>query len=170
MENTAIHTSSTETGPIPVSAQQQFLTFRLGEEEYGIDIMHVMEIRGWIPATRLPNVSEFILGVINLRGVVVPILDMRLRFHMGPAVLTPQSVIIILYANDCTIGILVDSVSDILDVEAQDIKAAPSMSRSIDEAFIAGLVSLDERMVVVLNSDKIFNAHDTALPLQEEKK
>lgn len=139
------------------NALQKYLTFKLGEEEYGIDIMRVMEIRGWTETTRLPNSPEFVLGVINLRGVVVPVLDMRRRFGMPVVDLTPQSVVIILYSQERTLGILVDAVSDILDVRTNEIKNAPPMSHTIDEDFLAGLVSVDTRMVVLLAPDRLLS-------------
>ena len=153
MENAA---QTVEDTPVE-SSTQQFLTFKLGDENYGLDIMRVMEIRGWIEATRLPNTPEFILGVINLRGSVVPILDMGQRFGMGEAVLTTQSVVIILHAKERTLGVLVDSVSDILDVKSSDIKVAPPMSSQIDDAYLSGLVAVGDSMVVLLNSDKMFS-------------
>lgn len=142
---------------LPQNASQKYLTFKLGAEEYGIDIMRVMEIRGWTETTRLPSSPEFVLGVINLRGVVVPVLDMRLRFGMPPAELTPQSVVIILYSHERTMGILVDGVSDILDVRTSEIKAPPPMSHTIEEDFLAGLVSVETRMVVLLAPDRLLS-------------
>ena len=135
----------------------QFLTFCLGDEEYGVDIMQVMEIRSWTATTRLPNTPDFVLGIINLRGVVVPVLDIRLRFGMTPAELTGKSVVIILSSVERTLGILVDSVSDILEVRANNIKAPPPMSDAIEDAFLHGLVSIDKRMVVLLSTEKLFS-------------
>lgn len=135
----------------------QFLTFRVDTGEYGVDIMTVREIKGWSETTRLPNMPEFMRGVINLRGVVVPIFDLRCRFNMGTTEANPKNVVIILAVGDRTIGILVDAVSDILTINSDEIKPPPSTDSQIDEAFINGLMSVEERMVVLLSVDKLFD-------------
>lgn len=135
----------------------QFLTFRVESGEYGVDIMTVREIKGWSETTRLPNMPEFMRGVINLRGVVVPIFDLRRRFNMGTTEVNPKNVVIILAVENRTIGILVDAVSDILTINSDEIKPSPSTETQIDEAFINGLISVDERMVVLLSVDKLFD-------------
>lgn len=135
----------------------QFLTFRVDTGEYGVDIMTVREIKGWSETTRLPNMPDFMRGVINLRGVVVPIFDLRCRFNMGTTEANPKNVVIILAVEDRTIGILVDAVSDILTINSSEIKPPPSTDSQIEEAFINGLISVDERMVVLLSVDKLFD-------------
>lgn len=135
----------------------QFLTFRIDKGEYGVDIMTVREIKGWSETTRLPNMPAFMRGVINLRGVVVPIFDLRCRFNMGTTEVNPKNVVIILAVAERTIGILVDAVSDILTINADEIKALPNNETQIDEAFINGLISVDERMVVLLSINKLFD-------------
>lgn len=144
---------------------QQFLTFTVEREEYGVDIMTVREIKGWTETTRLPNAPEFMRGVINLRGLIIPIFDLRTRFHRGVTEATSKHVIIILAVGERNIGILVDTVSDILDVSVEQIKPAPSTETQVDAAFIDGLISLDNRMVVLLNVEHLFDAQhiETAL-------
>ncbi len=138
---------------------QQFLTFTVGNEEYGVDIMTVREIKGWTETTRLPNSQEFMRGVMNLRGLIIPIFDLRARFHMGITDATAKHVVIILAIGERNIGILVDTVSDILDASAEQIKTAPEGDTQIDSDYISGLISLEERMVVLLDVEHLFDAH-----------
>lgn len=135
----------------------QFLTFQVGSSEYGVDIMTVREIKGWSETTRLPNMPDFMRGVINLRGVVVPIFDLRCRFNMGVTEANPKNVVIILAVGDRTIGILVDAVSDILTINSDEIKPPPTTETQVDAAFVSGLISVEERMVVLLLVDKLFD-------------
>ncbi len=136
---------------------RQFLTFTVEREEYGVDIMTVREIKGWTETTRLPNSAEFMRGVMNLRGLIIPIFDLRTRFHQGLTEATPKHVVIILAVGARNIGILVDTVSDILDASADQIKPAPTADTQVDAAYISGLISLDDRMVVLLNVDNLFD-------------
>lgn len=140
------------------SIAQQFLTFTIEKEEYGVDIMTVREIKGWTETTRLPNSHEFMRGVMNLRGLIIPIFDLRTRFHMGVTEATPKHVVIILAVGERNLGILVDTVSDILDVNSEQIKPAPAGDTQIDADYINGLISLDNRMVVILNVEHLFDA------------
>ena len=135
----------------------QFLTFTVEDGEYGVDIMTVREIKGWSETTRLPNMPEFMRGVINLRGIVVPIFDLRTRFDMGITETNPKIVVIILAIGERTVGVLVDAVSDILTINSSEIKPSPSTESQIDQAFIDGLISVDERMVVLLSVDNLFD-------------
>ena len=137
---------------------QQFLTFTVDKEEYGVDIMTVREIKGWTETTRLPNSPEFVRGVINLRGLIIPIFDLRSRFHLGVTEATAKHVIIIFVVNGRSIGILVDTVSDILVVNSDQIKTAPTADTQVDSSFISGLISLDNRMVVLLAIEKLFDS------------
>ena len=136
---------------------QQFLTFTVENEEYGVDIMTVREIKGWTETTRLPNAPDFMRGVMNLRGLIIPIFDLRTRFHRGLTETTPKHVVIILAVGERNVGILVDTVSDILDASADQIKPAPTEDTNVDAAFISGLISLDNRMVVLLNVEHLFD-------------
>ena len=138
---------------------QQFLTFTVGGEEYGVDIMTVREIKGWTETTRLPNSQEFMRGVMNLRGLIIPIFDLRSRFHMGVTEATAKHVVIILAIGERNIGILVDTVSDILDASVEQIKPAPtSGDTQVDADYISGLISIEERMVVLLDVEHLFDA------------
>ncbi len=138
----------------------QFLTFTIKGEEYGIDIMDVREIKGWHDATRLPNSPEYIRGVINLRGLIVPIFDLQARFtgHLTEA--TPSHVVIIMAIGARSIGILVDSVSDILTVAPEEIRPTPEIESTASSDFITGLISLEERMVVLLQIRHLFAEHE----------
>ena len=136
---------------------QQFLTFTVERETNGVDIMTVREIKGWTETTRLPNAPEFMRGVMNLRGLIIPIFDLRKRFNRGLTEATPKHVVIILAVGERTIGILVDTVSDILDVNADQIKPAFTADTQVDAAFISGLISLEDRMVVALSVEHLFD-------------
>jgi purine-binding chemotaxis protein CheW len=138
---------------------RQVLTFSLGGETYGVDILRVKEIRGWSPVTRIPRSSEAVLGVLNLRGAIVPILDLRVRFALGSADFTPVTVIIVLSLRvqdghrEC--GIVVDSVQDVADIAPGSIRPAPSMSSSDASEFIEGITTCDDKMLIILDADKL---------------
>lgn len=138
-------------------ASCQFLTFTVGREEFGVDIMTVREIKGWSDTTRLPNAPDYMRGVMNLRGAIIPIFDLRARFHQGTTEATAKHVVIILAVGARTIGLLVDTVSDILDVRADQIKPAPSAESDAEPEYIGGLISLEERMVVLLDVAYLFD-------------
>lgn len=139
-----------------LDATRQFLTFSIDHEQFGVDIMTVREIKGWTTVTRLPNTPEYLCGVMNLRGVIVPIFDLKCRLTGQRAQINASSVIIILSVAKRNIGILVDSVSDILDVSLQAIKPPPEVDGKSDKDYIGGLISLDNRMVVVLDMENVF--------------
>lgn len=145
---------------------RQFLTFTIAKEEYGVDIMSVREIKGWTETTRLPNSPEYLRGVMNLRGVIVPIFDLRSRFNKGLTEATIKHVIIILAVEERNIGILVDAVSDILTVDSNDIKPAPELEDREDANFINGLISLENRMVVLLDIQHLFTPEETLNPAE----
>ncbi len=134
----------------------QFLTFTVGSEEYGVDIMKVREIKAWTETTRLPNTPEFMLGVMNLRGSIIPIFDLRCRFGMGLTDANEKNVVIIIAVQERIIGILVDTVSDILTTDAGQIKPAPKME-TVDDEFLCGLISQEERMVALLDVEYLFD-------------
>lgn len=138
-------------------SSKQFLTFKVENEEYGFDIMTVREIKGWTETTRLPNSPDYMCGVMNLRGLIIPIFDLRMRFNKGLTKTTPKHVVIILAVGERNIGILVDAVSDILDARQDQIKPEPIDETQVDAAFISGLISLDNRMVVLLNVEHLFD-------------
>jgi purine-binding chemotaxis protein CheW len=132
---------------------KEFLSFRLGEEEYGIDILRVQEIRSYEPPTRIANAPPFVRGVVNLRGVIVPIVDLRLKLACGSADFNDITVVIVLSVRERVIGVVVDSVSDVLALGPENIKAAPEMSTSMDAACIIGIGCVktgDEHRMLIL--------------------
>lgn len=141
------------------SAAQQVLTFGLGSETYGVNILRVQEIRGWTPVTRIPHTPPHILGVLNLRGSIVPIIDLRLRFALERADFTPLTVIVVLSVEGRSgrreFGLVVDSVSDVVDIAAADLKETPSLGSSASAEFIHGLATVTDRMLILLNVDEL---------------
>ncbi len=145
------------------SEGREFLAFTLGAEEYGIDILRVQEIRGYEHPTRIANVPDFIKGVINLRGLIVPIVDMRLKFKLGSANYDNLTVVIILNINNRIVGMVVDSVSDVTTLRAEQIKAAPMMSSALDSDYLIGLGTIDERMLILVDIDKLMLSSEMGL-------
>jgi purine-binding chemotaxis protein CheW len=139
---------------------QQFITFKLGAGEYGVDIMAVREIKGWSETTAIPNAPRFITGVINLRGIIVPIMDLRARFGMEPITPTPMNVVIIINTGSRTTGLLVDAVSDIISITPDAIRPIPDMGAGSGENLLAGLVPLNDRMVSLVSLDFLIGAND----------
>lgn len=137
---------------------KQFITFTIDAEEYGIDIMVVREIKGWALTTMIPNAPTHVRGVINLRGVIVPIFDLRARFGMGLTVPTNMHVVIIVAAGTRTIGLLVDTVSDIISVDPKAIRPVPEMGLPSEEQFLEGLVAMESRMVTLVSLAGLFDA------------
>ena len=138
------------------NSTEQFISFAIGEEEYGVSIMSVVEIKGWTDVTTLPNTPPYVRGVLNLRGTIVPIFDMRCRFGQGLTEATQTHVVIILSLFGRSLGILVDAVSDILTVEKREILPVPEMERAIDEEYLSGLVTIEDRMVALVSLEKLF--------------
>lgn len=139
-------------------SSQQFLTFTIGDEEYGVDIMTVREVKGWSETTRLPNTPAFMRGVLNLRGVVIPIFDLRMRFGGEATKATDKHVIVILAVGQRIAGVLVDTVSDILTVNTNEIKESPNAESGVEEQFVHGLIAVEKRMVVLLHMEKLLDA------------
>ena len=140
----------------------EYLTFALGKEEYAIDILKVQEIRGYETVTNIANAPSFIKGVINLRGVIVPIIDMRIKFNLQTEY-TPFTIVIILNVRDRVIGMVVDSVSDVISLTSKQIRPAPDFSSSFDTKYILGLASLDTRMIILADIEKLMSSEDMAL-------
>lgn len=145
------------------AAAREFLTFRLGAEEYGIDILKVQEIRGYEAPTTIANAPAFIKGVINLRGAIVPIVDLRLKFALGEAAYDEFTVVIILNVADRVVGIVVDSVSDVITLGPQQVREAPEFSSTFDAGYITGLGTVDERMLILVDIEKLMTSEDMAL-------
>lgn len=142
---------------------QEFLTFTLGAEEYAIDILKVQEIRGYESPTTIANAPEFIKGVINLRGTIVPIVDLRIKFNVGKVEYTPFTVVIILNISGRIVGIVVDSVSDVTLLREDEIRPAPEFAATVDVRYIRGLGTLDERMLIVVDIEKLMLSSEMAL-------
>jgi len=146
------------------SDADQFLTFILGEEEYGVDILRVQEIKGWDSVTPIPNTPEYIKGVINLRGTIVPIVDLRQRFNMPEIEYGPITVVIVLKIEcadrDRIMGIVVDGVSDVYDVPPEEMKDAPDFGSVVDTEFVRGLATVSEKMIIILDIDHLLSGRE----------
>ena len=151
------NTETTTTGA------REYLTFRLDQEEYGIDILKVQEIRGYEPPTRIAHAPAFIKGVVNLRGTIIPIVDMRLKFNCSKAEYNSFTVVIILNLRNRVVGIVVDSVSDVMELSAESIRPAPDIESVIDNGCILGLGSVAERMLILLDIEKLMSSSDMGL-------
>lgn len=142
----------------------EFLTFRLGAESYGIEILKVQEIRGYETPTAIANAPAFIKGVINLRGVIVPILDLRIKFRLSEAKYDDFTVVIILNIAGRVVGVVVDSVSDVLTLSSDAIRPTPEFaSATFDTKYITGLGTVDEQMIILLDIEKLMTGADMAL-------
>lgn len=144
-------------------AAAQYLTFTLGREEYAVDILKVQEIRGYDAVTAIANAPSFIKGVINLRGVIVPIVDMRIKFQVGEATYDEFTVVIILNVINRVVGIVVDGVSDVITLPPEQMKAAPEFGATLDTKYIKGLGTIDERMIILVDIEKLMSSRDMEL-------
>ncbi|QDL56789.1 chemotaxis protein CheW [Rhodoferax aquaticus] len=141
----------------------QFLTLRLGGEEYAIDILRVQEIRSYEEPTKMVNSPDFIKGVINLRGVIVPIVDLRLKLSIPKVDYTEFTVVIILNVRGTVVGAVVDAVSDVVTLQSENIKPAPQFESKIESRFIVGLANLGERMLIVMNMESLMSNTELGL-------
>lgn len=139
----------------------QFLTFHLGEELYAVDILRVQEIKGYTAVTRIPNMPAHIKGVLNLRGTIVPIIELRTKFGMTTIDYTAFTVIIVVVIRDKVMGLVVDSVSDVLDIERKDIQPSPQFGSKIDVNFINGIGKSGEKLVALLDIDRLLSEGET---------
>ena len=146
-------------GPVEEAAASQFLTFVCAGEEYGVAILCVQEIKGWEGVTRVPCTPNYVLGVMNLRGVIVPVIDLRTRFGLAPRTPDGSSVVIVVRVHtghgEKTAGIVVDAVSEVYNVTADQIRATPDLGVSTERACVQGLASVEEKMVMLLDIDKL---------------
>lgn len=138
----------------------QFLTFILGEEHYGVDILRVQEIKGYTNVTRIPNTPEYIKGVLNLRGTIVPIIDLRCKFGMPKIEYTRFTVIVVLVIKDRVTGFIVDAVSDVLNIAKKDIQPTPQFGANVKVDFINGIGKSGDKLVSLLDVDQILSAGD----------
>lgn len=150
-------TTETRTGGQAVADSGQYLTLRLGNEEYAIDILRVQEIRSYEEPTRMVNAPSFIKGVVNLRGVIVPIVDLRMKLNLDKVEYNDFTVVIILNVRGTVIGAVVDSVSNVVTLSADAIKPAPQFETTLDARFITGLANVGERMLIVMNMEALLS-------------
>lgn len=150
------------TTPLAVKALE-FLSFTLGQEDYGIDIQKVQELRGYDTVTRIANAPEHIKGVVNLRGIIVPIIDMRIKFNLGAPTYDEFTVVIILNIGGRVMGMVVDGVSDVITLKPEQIKPAPSMGSVLDTEYLMGLGTLDERMLILIDLDRLMSSDEMGL-------
>ncbi|MGQ0621045.1 MAG: chemotaxis protein CheW [Panacagrimonas sp.] len=161
--------STAASNAAPVNTQiaagmpNEFLTFTLGDEEYGVDILKVQEIRGYDTVTRIPDAPDFIKGVINLRGTIVPVVDMRLKFKLGKVEYNEFTVMIILNVARRVVGMVVDGVSDVMQLTAEQIRPAPEFGGSMNTRFITGLGTLDQRMLILVDIERLMSGADMSL-------
>ena len=144
-------------------AGREFLTFTLGKEEYGIDILKVQELRGYDNVTHIANAPDFLKGVVNLRGVITPIIDMRIKLNLGTPTYDQFTVVVILNLHQHVMGMVVDSVSDVITLVADQIKPAPQMGSAIDSDYLIGLGAIDERMLILVDIDKFMPSSNIGL-------
>lgn len=157
-------TLATATQPASADAiAQEYLVFRLGHEEYGIDILKVQEIRGCDRLTRIPNAPNFITGVTNLRGVIVPIVDLRVRFDLPDPSHDDNTVVIVLNLNDRVVGIVVDGVVDVLSMDVEQIKPTPDVASVLSSRYLLGLGVLDSRMIILVDIEMLLSREEMAL-------
>jgi purine-binding chemotaxis protein CheW len=142
---------------------REYLTFTLGDEEYGIDILKTQEIRSYDTVTKIANAPAFIKGVINMRGIIVPIIDMRLKFSLGQVEYNRFTVVIILNITGRVIGIVVDGVSDVIALGGDQIRPAPEFGALLDTAYIEGLATLDQRMVILVDIERLMTSGEMGL-------
>lgn len=145
------------------ATKQEFLTFLLGKEEYAIDILKVREIRGYEAVTAIAQAPDFIKGVMNLRGVIVPIVDLRIKFGVGNPEYTPFTVVVILDVGERVVGIVVDAVSDVISVSQSQMRPPPEFANAVDVRYLRGLAALDERMLIVVDIEGLMLAPEMAL-------
>ena len=158
MENTTQETVY-ESHVVPIG-NQEFLTFTLGVEEYGIDIQRVQELRGYDTVTRIANSPDYIKGVVNLRGIIVPIIDMRIKLNLGTPSYGQFTVVIILTLGKRVVGMVVDSVSDVITLTRDQIKPAPQMGAMVDANYLIGLGAIDDRMLILVDIVKLMGSDD----------
>ena len=152
-----------QTGP-----QREFLTFRLGSEEYGIDILKVQEIRSYEPPTKIANAPAYLKGVVNLRGVIVPVVDLRVKFNcvnaQGEAEINDFTVVIVLNVRGRVVGAVVDSVSDVMQLAEQNIQPAPAMSSAmVDTSYITGIANVSERLLILMDIESLMGSAEMGL-------
>ena len=150
-------------GPTETTRVREFLAFKLGNEEYGIDILRVQEIRSYEEPTRLANVPDFIKGVVNLRGVIVPIVDMRLKFRLEEAKYDHFTVVIVLNIRSRIVGMVVDAVSDVITLTPEQLRPVPEFAASVDADHLLAIGAIDDRMLILVDIEKLMTSADMGL-------
>lgn len=153
---------SIKPNPSVRSAAGEYLTFLLGHEEYCLEILKVQEIRGYDAVTKIANTPDFIKGVVNLRGKIVPIVDLRIKFHLDTVEYDEFTVVIILSLNERTIGIVVDGVSDVIALKDDQIRDVPSLVTNIDTKYIIGLATVESKMLILVDIEQLMSGQDMA--------
>jgi len=148
---------------VNMESSQEFLTFTLGNEHYGLEIMKVKEIRGYETVTKIANAPPFVKGVLNLRGDIVPIIDLRLKFNVGDAVYNEFTIVIMLSVGNRIIGVVVDSVSDVIRLTPDEIKPPPEFGVAFDHQFLFGLCQVAEQMIILLNIESLISSKELGL-------
>ncbi len=143
--------------------QKEFLTFVLGDENYALDIMTVKEIRGYEEVTKIANAPDYIKGVLNLRGDIVPIVDLRIKFNVGEVTYNEFTIVIMLMVDERIVGIVVDEVSDVIKVDDTEIKAPPEFGVAFDSAYLHGLTSIKDQMIILVNIQKLISSDELGL-------
>ena len=161
--NSSAHRQRSATSASAPAAPAEFLSFRLGGEEYGIDILRVQEIRSYAEPTRIANAPSFVKGVINLRGVIVPVVDLRIKLNCSTVAYDGFTVVIVLNVHGHVVGAVVDSVSDVLKLNAAQINAAPEMNTSMDMSYITGIASVAERMLILMDIEALMSTAEMGL-------
>jgi purine-binding chemotaxis protein CheW len=146
-----------------LASSQEYLTFVLGDESYGIEILKVQEIRGYDAVTKIANTPDFIKGVVNLRGLIVPIVDLRIKFGLGKIEYDEFTVVIILNLHGRIVGIVVDGVSDVMGLQQNQMRAVPDIVASIDTRYITGLATVEEKMFILVDIEQLMNSQEMAL-------
>lgn len=142
-------------------ARQEFLSFVLADEEYGVPILDVREVRGWNPVREVPNSPDYLHGLLDIRGEYVPIVDLRMRFNLAPAEICATTVVIVLNdANNHPLGVIVDAVSEVYDLSEEQIKPAPHVSVTVDQTYIKGIASVDSGHLILINLEALFDIQE----------
>ena len=144
----------------PTPATGEYLTFTLGDEHYGVDILKLQEIRGYDAVTRVPDAPDYIKGVINLRGTIVPVIDLRLKLRLHEARYDSFTVMIVLNVGARVVGIVVDGVSDVVPLAEEQVRPKPEFGAAVDTRFISGIGTLDERMLILLDIQALLDSAD----------
>jgi purine-binding chemotaxis protein CheW len=140
----------------------QYLTFTLGEEEYGVEILKVQEIKGYSAVTPIPNTPPYIRGVMNLRGTIIPVMDLRAKFGLAATAYNQFTVIIVVLVGTKVVGVIVDAVSDVLNIPSTDIQAAPDFGAQVETRFISGMAKAGEKLIVLVDIEKVISDDEIA--------